>query len=120
MVAVADWPRLASGKIDVASLPEPGPDLRHPRTRRPEGLLENELADMWEQRLGERPQDVADDFFELGGNSLHAIVLAGAVSRWIGVTVSVADVFDRPTLAEQALLVEHLLVPETARDDGEA
>ncbi|WP_304452761.1 non-ribosomal peptide synthetase [Nocardiopsis sp. YSL2] len=114
LVPVTGWPRLPSGKIDAAALPrlETGLITTRPRLRPPSGLLETELATLWEQRLGELPSDVSDDFFDLGGNSLHAIVLAGLVSRWTDSPVKVADIFNNPTLAEQALMIERILVNE--------
>ncbi|MGW4213442.1 amino acid adenylation domain-containing protein [Lentzea sp. NPDC004789] len=108
LVTVDDWPRLSSGKIDQSALPAPEAP-RRTTARPPTGLLENELAALWQQRLGTAPEDVADDFFELGGHSLHAIVLAAALRRDMGVAVQVSDIFDHPTLSEQAGLLERLL-----------
>jgi acyl carrier protein len=41
-----------------------------------------------------------DDFFELGGRSVEAVLLAGRISATFGVAVSIADVFNAPTVAQ--------------------
>ncbi|MCH7417511.1 non-ribosomal peptide synthetase [Pseudomonas mosselii] len=114
-ICVDQWPLLASGKVDVNALPVKGPERAGGRP--PEGLIERELAALWEQRLKVSRVTVEDDFFQLGGNSLSAIILAGMIGRRFGVPMSVSDIFDHRTLAKQAVLLERRLlesVPDLA------
>jgi acyl carrier protein len=40
------------------------------------------------------------DFFDLGGRSIEAMVLAGRISTALGIRVSMADLFKAPTAGE--------------------
>lgn len=43
---------------------------------------------------------VDDDFFELGGQSLHAMLIAGRVKTELGTSISLMDLFDHPTVGQ--------------------
>ena len=81
IVVLEALPLDASAKVDRARLPSPGderPDLavayESPRTPR-----EAQIAGLWEDILGVRPVGIHDDFFDLGGDSLDAAMLATAL-----------------------------------------
>ncbi len=63
----------------------------------PKGL-ESEIAGIWQEILG--MQDVApdDDFFELGGTSLHAARVVTKTRAAFGVKLSAQTLFEHPTL----------------------
>ncbi|MHB9359605.1 amino acid adenylation domain-containing protein [Pseudomonas amygdali pv. morsprunorum] len=113
-ITVESWPLLPSGKVDINALPVYGPQSAE--GRQPEGLIELELATLWEQRLKTALVSVEDDFFQLGGNSLSAIILAGMIGRRFGVCVNVSDIFDHRTLAKQAHLLEVKLLETEAAE----
>ena len=63
----------------------------------------------WEQ-VFERPVGPDDDFFaDLDGNSLAALQIVNLIEDELGVEVTVADLFDGPTAAHLAAVVEELL-----------
>ena len=107
---VTGWPRLPSGKIDVAALPDPvtAASAASRAARAPSGPLETELAALWQRELGSAPTDVDDDFWDLGGHSLSAVVLALSIERHTGVPFGVADLYAHSTLSAQARLIERL------------
>ncbi|KPA91712.1 amino acid adenylation enzyme/thioester reductase family protein [Pseudomonas asplenii] len=113
-ITVESWPLLPSGKIDINALPVYGP--QRAEGRQPDGLIELELVALWEQRLKTALVSVDDDFFQLGGNSLSAIILAGMIGRRFGVSVNVSDIFDHRTLAKQAHLLEVKLLETEAAE----
>ncbi|RON08967.1 non-ribosomal peptide synthetase [Pseudomonas brassicacearum] len=113
-ITVESWPLLQSGKVDINALPVCGP--QRAEGRQPDGLIELELATLWEQRLKTSLVSVEDDFFQLGGNSLSAIILAGMIGRRFGVSVNVSDIFDHRTLAKQAHLLEVKLLETAAAE----
>lgn len=81
----------------------------------PESPTEQALAEVWTQLLLTDVVAVEDDFFDLGGDSLQILRLISRVSRAFGVVLSPQDVFDAPTVAELALVVEdHILAQLSA------
>jgi amino acid adenylation domain-containing protein len=109
-VRVADWPRLPSGKVDLAALPAPSRDPAGGAGagRCPAGGLELRLAELWRRELGTAPADVEDSFWHLGGHSLNAVKLARGVERALDVPFTVRDVYAHPTFAAQVSMIERL------------
>jgi amino acid adenylation domain-containing protein len=96
----------ANGKIDLSSLPEPErvvPD--QPAARSASGPTAAKLATILEQLLGIEPEMNAS-LFELGGNSLTVIQLVGRIEDVFGIRISPVAVFQRPTVAGLAQLLE--------------
>jgi len=67
--------------------------------------VEEQLAGIWQELLGYDRIGVEDDFFALGGHSLIATRLVSRVSKAFGVSTSLEDVFDYPTIR---LLAAHI------------
>ncbi|MER5351645.1 amino acid adenylation domain-containing protein [Kitasatospora sp. NPDC002551] len=93
-------PLTVNGKVDRAALPAPGraaPERtgRHVEPRSPEEEL---FAAVWTEVLGVPGIGVHDDFFHLGGDSIRAVQLAGALHDR-GWELSLRDVFNAPTVA---------------------
>lgn len=92
IVVVDEIPVTAAGDVDAAALPLP--DLngllpyRAPVTPRQEVLCE-----LFAQVLGVARCGLDNDFFDLGGRSIEAMVLAARISAALGVKVSMADLF---------------------------
>jgi nonribosomal peptide synthetase DhbF len=99
IVVVDEIPATAAGAVDVAALPVP--DLsgllpyRAPTTPRQEIL-----CDLFAEVLGVARCGVDNDFFDLAGRSVEAMVLAGRINTALGVRISMADLFRAPTAAD--------------------
>ncbi|MEO3755182.1 amino acid adenylation domain-containing protein [Streptomyces sp. B6B3] len=98
-VAVDAFPLNANGKLDRRALPDPDEDAWAgvPYTA-PRSPLEERVAAVWSHELGSGPVGVHDDFFDLGGDSIRAVALIGAL-RAERLDVSVKDVFQHRTVA---------------------
>lgn len=68
----------------------------------PANDVERYLADQWQSLLGIRQIGVQDNFFDLGGQSLLALRLAGAVRRDLGLHLPLAMLLEAPTIQELA------------------
>jgi acyl carrier protein len=55
---------------------------------------------LFAQVLGVARCGTGGDFFDLGGRSVEAMVLAGRISSALGVRVSMADLFKAPTVGD--------------------
>ncbi|MGZ0238117.1 phosphopantetheine-binding protein, partial [Streptomyces sp. CPS1] len=99
-VELDTWPLNTAGKLDRKALPAPEviPQAEYvaPRTE-----AEQKIADAWAAALGLDRVSVQDSFFDLGGDSIRAIVLVGAI-RSAGFQVAVQDIFEHRTIAELA------------------
>lgn len=110
-------PRTASGKVDRAALPaaDPLPAGSRPYTAPAPGP-EEVLARVWRQVLGTEAEPGRDDsFFAAGGDSIVLLRLVAQVAD-AGLRLTVADVFEAPTLAGMAARVTTAPVAEDAAD----
>ncbi|NNK62326.1 MAG: amino acid adenylation domain-containing protein [Gemmatimonadetes bacterium] len=96
-------PLTPNGKVDRAALPEPPADrpLLEARYVAPRNRDEQMLTDIWREVLGLQEIGVEDDFFELGGDSMHCIQIV-AVARERGIVLTPRDLFAHPTVAALA------------------
>ncbi|MFI9502943.1 condensation domain-containing protein [Nocardia sp. NPDC052566] len=72
----------------------------------PAGALEQRLAALWAQALDLPEVGRHDDFFLLGGSSLAATRVLAQLLDEFGVTVSLRELFESPTVATTARLLE--------------
>ncbi len=103
-------PTGATGKIDPQQLPLPQPEL-HPRsaaTSAPDDFLAEVMAH-WQQVAPATTPD--DDFFDLGGNSLRAVRLLGALNRNFGTQLSLAHFMNATTPRRMASLLAERRTP---------
>lgn len=106
LIQVARLPLTVSGKLDVATLPEPvaaGPDKVDP----PRSPAERSICDAFEELL-DHPIGRGDDFFASGGHSLLVVRLVGKLREVLDTDISVRAVYDAPT---PALLAASLATP---------
>jgi non-ribosomal peptide synthetase component E (peptide arylation enzyme) len=68
--------------------------------------LERELGTLWATVLETPEVAPHDDFFALGGHSLLGIKLLGRVAEQTGVVLPLRSIFEEPTLAGMASLIE--------------
>ncbi|MFF9090314.1 amino acid adenylation domain-containing protein, partial [Streptomyces sp. NPDC014991] len=114
VVVLAALPLTTSGKLDRRALPEPGP--LSAVSKRPARTPEEEtLCGLFAEVLGLVGTGIDDDFFDLGGDSLAAIRLAGRIRDTTGIALSVRDLFAAPTVSSLMDRL-HLGVPGDAFD----
>ncbi len=110
IVALDEIPTTPIGKVDLRALP--APDTLPTDTGvvyvAPITPIEQTVADLIAERLDLAPGTVGrhHDFFDLGGNSLLATQIVGALEHLTGRRVPVREVFDHSTVAAIARLVD--------------
>ncbi|GHH87453.1 hypothetical protein GCM10018793_63290 [Streptomyces sulfonofaciens] len=112
---LAELPVTSSGKVDRAALPEPPSGTAAPSGTAPRTELERRIAEVWARILRLDAVGVHDDFFVLGGNSVHAVRAVGLLERELGRPVSAAQVF---TARSVARLAEELTRSPAPADDS--
>lgn len=60
--------------------------------------IEQKILTIWQQQLSVSATDSHQDFFELGGNSLKAMLIAADLSKAFALAISVNELFDHPTI----------------------
>ncbi|MEM9290710.1 MAG: amino acid adenylation domain-containing protein [Acidobacteriota bacterium] len=114
VMVLAALPRLPSGKLHIAGLPEPnferdalGTEYVAPRTE-----MEELMAELFVEVLGVERAGAFDDFFALGGHSLLATRLTSRLAASFDSELPVRLIFEAPTPARLALAVEEHLIAE--------
>lgn len=104
-VQLAAIPLTPNGKVDKRALPAPGDEsfvrgeYVAPRTE-----SERRVAEIWRVALGVERVGVLDGFFDLGGDSIRAVTLVGAL-RADGVDIAVRDVLEARTVERLCELI---------------
>jgi amino acid adenylation domain-containing protein len=108
LVALASLPLTPNGKIDRRALPAPEPAAQAagPQRTAPGTPLESLIATICCQVLRVGSIGVHDDFFEVGGNSLLATQVVTLLHEVLPVEIDLRQVFDRPTVAKLATLID--------------
>jgi amino acid adenylation domain-containing protein/non-ribosomal peptide synthase protein (TIGR01720 family) len=107
-VILDSLPLTPNGKIDRRNLPacdRTRPNLEEPFIT-PRNPIEETLAAIWTQLLALEQIGVNDNFFYLGGHSLIATQLISRVREVFQVELSFNHIFEKPTIAGLAQLIE--------------
>jgi amino acid adenylation domain-containing protein len=102
-------PLTPSGKVNRQALPAPDTNVAESSHTyvAPHTSLERELVHVWEEILRSGPIGVNDNFFDLGGHSLLIVQLAAKIKQHIGQNIPLAMIFQAPTVAQLAELLQH-------------
>jgi len=100
-------PLTHNGKVDRRHLPAPDGSRGNLGASyvAPRNPTEAEMLRLWENVLRVQPIGIFDDFFALGGHSLTAVELMGAIRERFAVDLPLVALFRTPTIAS---VCEHL------------
>jgi amino acid adenylation domain-containing protein/non-ribosomal peptide synthase protein (TIGR01720 family) len=98
-VLLERFPLTPNGKVDRRALPAPEgrPDLAE-RYVAPRSGIEQKIAAVWQDVLKLEKVGARDNFFDLGGHSLHLLQVHGRLRGEFDGDVSVMDLFRYPTI----------------------
>ncbi len=100
-------PLLSNGKIDKKALP--APDKSRARLKAtyvaPGSDMEHVVADTWRNVLELDKAGIHDNFFDLGGTSMHIIEVGSRLRETVGKDIPVVTLFTYPTIHS---LAQHL------------
>lgn len=79
------------------------------------GITETEkiITDIWIKVLECQQISSTDNFFDVGGNSLRAMVVMSDIKDSFGIDISVKEFFDRPFIGQLAQLIESTVTRST-------
>jgi amino acid adenylation domain-containing protein len=98
-VPIERLPLTPAGKPDRKALPEPAAVIE-PGGQPPRDKIEEKLAGLWSEVIGIDKKSIGIDtnFFQLGGHSLKATILASRIHKEFNVKVSLAQIFKTPVI----------------------
>lgn len=98
-IRLQELPLTVNGKLNRAQLPDPiSLGLGQSNTYvAPRNDVERDLVKAWEKILGRKGIGIKDDFFDLGGDSIKAIMLSGQLSKQ-GVIISSHEIYKNSTI----------------------
>jgi len=107
-VIIEALPLSPNGKVDRRRLPAPDGERPAPEKSymAPRNDVERRVAEIWQELLGVDRVGIQDSFFELGGHSLLAAQVVSRVRRGFGVELELHRLFETPTVAHLAAIVE--------------
>jgi amino acid adenylation domain-containing protein len=101
-------PLTSNGKVDRSSLPKPTAENIQPAQdfAAPSTETEKTLAALWCDLLKIESIGRCDNFFDLGGHSLLVIRAVSRMRKTFGVDVQLRNLFECPTVAELAGVID--------------
>ncbi|MEM9292773.1 MAG: amino acid adenylation domain-containing protein [Acidobacteriota bacterium] len=107
-VLMETLPRGTSGKVDRSRLPQPVAGAGSGEAVAPRSEREVQVAAVWRELLEVETVGVETPFFDLGGHSLLATRVVSRLREASGLTLTLRDFFDAPTVAGLAQRLEEL------------
>jgi amino acid adenylation domain-containing protein len=105
LLKTASSPKLDNFQLENLSTLHSRPNLPNSYVA-PRNELEEKIADIWQELLGIKLIGIHDNFFELGGDSLIGVQFISRLQNTFFVELSVASLFDFPTIADISLKLE--------------
>ena len=106
IVVLDRFPIARSGKIDHKALPPPDrEEARLVALRAPSNDCQRELLAIWQEVLKLPKIGIDDDFFELGGTSLQALMVFAQIEARLGSSLSPTTLVQAPTIARLSELI---------------
>jgi acyl carrier protein len=105
-------PKGPTGKLQRIGLGDKLMPKLKPQYIAPSSAIEMALCNLWKEVLPVDPVGIQDNFFANGGDSLLAVQLIARVRSVFQIELPLGSIFREPTIAEQALLVERMLLEE--------
>jgi amino acid adenylation domain-containing protein len=108
ILAIDRIPLTPNGKVDKKSLPAPGEGQVRSARITPRNKTEEKLLRIFSDILHLEKESISidDSFFDIGGHSLKAALLASTIHKELNVKISLAEIFNRPTIMALTRYIE--------------
>jgi acyl-CoA synthetase (AMP-forming)/AMP-acid ligase II len=109
---VSELPMRPNGQPDYAAFPTQALKVEEKPVDAQMTPLQETLAGMWQDVIGIDDVGIHDNFFDLGGHSVLVTQIVARIRKNLNVNLSLRSVFDHPTIAELAAVIEDVLPAE--------
>jgi hypothetical protein len=99
------WPLSANNKIERKQLPPPQWRQESEAITAPANPTEQMLLELWQQVLNRSRIGTEQNFFEVGGTSVHLIEIANRANALLQREISVVNFFQHPSIASLAKFI---------------
>lgn len=113
IVTLSNFPLTPNGKIDRQGLPAPEMPKQGLSGAATGSGHESTIANIWSQVLGLDRVGLNDNFFDLGGHSLHMVSVLSKLQAIYDVPIAIVDLFRYPTVK----LLAHKIGAGSQSDD---
>lgn len=101
IVILEQMPQTANGKVDYHQLSIP--DIELPTVNaQPQTETESALCTIWQGVLGRESIHCEQNFFQLGGHSLHALRIVARIEQQLSKPISLHELLHTPTIRQLA------------------
>ncbi|MGA7633729.1 MAG: non-ribosomal peptide synthetase, partial [Terriglobales bacterium] len=104
-VVLTSLPLSPNGKVDRGALPAPQTmraEVNEAPVSSPQTDLEQKIAAIWQRVLGLKQVSVGDNFFDLGGDSLHLLDAHAELQKIVSAPLTIIDLFEYTTIGALA------------------
>ncbi|EPG8301435.1 non-ribosomal peptide synthase/polyketide synthase [Pseudomonas aeruginosa] len=105
LLFLACMPLTPNGKLDRKALPKPSADQQQRDYQAPRSEVERQLATIWAEALKLEQVGLADNFFEIGGDSIISLQVVSR-ARQLGIHFTPKMLFEAQTIGALAPLAE--------------
>ncbi len=103
LMIIDKLPLTSNGKVDRKALPEPdGSKGSNVEYLAPHNDVERILVQIWQDVLGVEKVGINDNFFDLGGHSLKAVITVAKIKKALEVDLSIKELFEFSSINELA------------------
>ncbi|KEO84024.1 non-ribosomal peptide synthetase [Tumebacillus flagellatus] len=103
LLHLESMPLTVNGKIDRRALPSPdAPQAEDAVQTTQLTQLESQVQAVWKSVLKRDDIGVQENFYEIGGHSVNAILITSRLKKELGVDFQIRDIFQAPTISQLA------------------
>jgi tyrocidine synthetase-3 len=113
IIQVEEIPLTVHGKVDAKALPKPV-IKKSALHLGPRDWWEEQMTLLWSEVMGAAKETLSIDanFFDMGGHSLKATILAAKIHKTFNVKLPLVEVFKQPSIREQAVYIKNAVKDE--------
>ncbi|WP_461673153.1 non-ribosomal peptide synthetase [Priestia megaterium] len=100
-------PLTRNGKVDFSKLPELSNKSLSTQIIPPRNETEKKLVDIWRSLFESECIGIEDNFFDLGGHSIKAMILVSRIQKEMNTEIPIRLIFNNPTIRKVAEYIQN-------------
>ena len=117
-ILIEEWPVTVNGKIDKNLLSKWESSIQNRKYEAPVNKAEREISDVWKKILGHPRISVVDEFINVGGDSLRAVILSNVLSEKYNLQIPLNSILTSTVRQTAKLLNQDTAKEVLPKDDN--